>query len=80
MMKLLKDIQEGQKKFGEDIAMVVNTLMLSVVYFFGVGLTSIAAKLFKKRFLNLKKDDNAITYWKDINLSKKNMEEYYRQF
>src|SRR3989344_2918389 len=71
---------EGQKLFGETIAIVINTVLLSVVYVIGVGLTSIAAKLFGKHFLDLKLDDKMKTYWIDLNLGGASVNDYYRQF
>ena len=76
----IAQLKDGQKAFGEDIAAIINTFLLSVVYIIGVGLTSIAARIFGKKFLNLQIDKNAETYWEDLNLDKKKMEEYYRQF
>ena len=66
------------KGFGQNISMLVNTILLSVVYFIGVGLTFIFAKIFRKHFLELKLKKDS--YWSDLNLSKKKIEEYYRQF
>lgn len=73
-------IKNGQKEFGEDIAVIINSILLSFVYIFGVGITSIIAKLSKKRFLELKVDKNIETYWQELNLTKKPIEHYYRQF
>jgi hypothetical protein len=78
--EFLKGLKEGQKLFGETIAIIINSLLLTIVYFVGVGLTSIIAKLFRKSFLDLKLEKNSKTYWSELNLSKKPLEEYYRQF
>ena len=68
------------KNFGENISIIVNSILLSFVYFVGVGLTSIFAKIFKKSFLELKTEKENETYWSELNLTKNSMEEYYRQF
>jgi len=73
-------LKKGQKKFGENIAAVVNLILLSVVYIIGVGLTSVFAKVAKKKFLELKIDEECKSYWADLDLTKKHLEEYYRQF
>lgn len=73
-------IKEGQKNFGEDIQSVINFIMLTLVYFFGVGITSIFAKIFNKHFLDLKVLKKEKTYWKNYDKRDKKMEEYYRQF
>lgn len=71
--------KKGFKDFGHIITNIINSILLSIVYIIGVGLTSIFSKLFKKHFLGLKKR-NTKTYWRDLNLKKKNIEKYYRQF
>lgn len=73
-------LKAGQKKFGEDIAQIINFILLTIVYFIGVGLTSIFAKIFRKSFLELKIDKKAGSYWEELNLDKKKMEDYYKQF
>jgi hypothetical protein len=75
-----KGIGEGFKEFGQNITLIVNTLLLFLVYILGVGLTSLAAKLFRKHFLDKKVSKKQKTYWKTLNLKKKNIETYYRQF
>lgn len=76
--ELIHGIKEGAELFGEAIAALVNTVLLTIVYFVGIGLTSIIAKIFKKSFLDL--DKKSYSYWKNLNLRKKPLEEYYRRF
>ena len=82
-MKVLKQFFRGFKKgmsnFGQGIALLVNFSLLTFVYLLGVGLTSIVAKISRKHFLemNLSKKD---TYWSDLNLKKKSIDKYYKQF
>jgi hypothetical protein len=80
MMSFLSGIKEGFKEFGENIALIVNSLLLSVVYFLGVGPTSLVAKIVRKSFLDVKIEKKSKTYWSDLNLKKRPEEEYYRQF
>ncbi|MFH1849978.1 MAG: hypothetical protein ABH879_07410 [archaeon] len=49
-----------------------------MVYLIGVGLTSIAAKIAGKHFLEMKPGGK--TYWKKLDLRTKDIEKYYRQF
>ena len=70
--------KKGMKGFGENITIIVNSVLLSLVYFIGVGFTSMFAKLIGKRFLDIKK--NRETYWDDLNLKKEDLKRYYRQF
>ena len=72
--------QKGMKKFSHGITIIVNTLLLSLVYVIGVGITSLFAGLFGRHFLDMKLSKSRSTYWQDLNLKKKPIEEYYRQF
>ena len=75
----LKGMKNGLKTFGENITIIINTLLISIVYIIGVGPVSVAAKIKGKRFIdtsNIKKK----TYWKELNLKRKSLEEYYKQF
>ncbi len=76
-MSFWKGFKEGFKQVGQHINAIVISLLLSVVYFIGVGLTALVAKLFRKRFLEWKEERTS--YWKELN-PKKSAEEYYRQF
>jgi len=75
-----KGFVNGQKSFGENIARVVNSILLTIVYFVGFGLTSIFGKIFKKDFLELSINKEKETYWKELNLKDRPREVYYRQF
>lgn len=83
-MRRLKDFingfKEGIKNFGENITIIINSFLLSIVYFIGVGITSLFARLVKKRFLDTKILKETKTYWSNLNLKKKSLKEYYRQF
>ena len=78
-MKIIDEFGKGLKEFSENIAIIVNSVLLSVVYLIGIGLTSIFAKIFRKHFLDLK-PDNCNSYWTDLNIGKKKLNECYRQF
>ena len=84
-MELWRIIKRGFERFSEfvkpftdKVNLVVNTILLSLVYFIGVGLTSISAKIVGKKFLKLEKE-NSNSHWidKEQNTSK---ESYFRQF
>ena len=74
-----KGFKIGMKNFGENIALIINTILLFFVYLIGVGLTSIVAKIFGKHFLEMKLSKKD-TYWNNLKLKKKPIKEYYRQF
>jgi len=71
--------KKGFTEFGHNISLIVNTILLLFVYIFGVGPTSVFAKIVGKHFLEKKLNKND-TYWNDLDLGKKDVEDYYRQF
>lgn len=83
-MSSLKQFFSGFKKgtqyFGHDVALVINSIFLSIVYVLGVGMTSIFAKLFRKHFLETKISKERETYWSNLDLEKEPVDNYYRQF
>ncbi len=78
MKQFITGLKKGMKLFGESLSTVVNTILLLIVYVIGVGLSAVIAKLFKKHFLDFTHDKKS--YWSDLNLKKKTMKDYYRQF
>jgi len=80
MSDFTNGFKKGMHSFGQTIAVIVNSVLLAIVYFIGVGITALFAKLTGKRFLDLKPDRKAKTYWVDLNLRKRPIKEHYRQF
>ena len=79
LKQFFRGFRKGMKNFGNGIALIINSVLLAIVYFIGVGFTAVFAKLFRKHFLDMRLSKKE-TYWSDLNLKKKPMEEYYRQF
>ncbi|MBC8495463.1 hypothetical protein H8D36_04885 [archaeon] len=79
-MRFFKGFKEGMTCFGDLIAIIVNTVLLFIAYFIGVGITSIVAKIVGKNFLEMKTSAKVKTYWSDLNIKKRSLEECYRQF
>lgn len=75
-----KGFSRGMKDFGNSISAIINSVLLLAVYLIGVGLTSIFSKIAGKHFLQRKINKNKQSYWSDLNLRKRPIEEYYRQF
>ena len=73
------EYKKGQKSFGDTIAIIINTILLTLVYAIGVGITSIIARIAGKSFLDLKMDKERKSYWTKLDLNKKK-EDYFRQF
>lgn len=80
LRQFYKGFQNGFKDFSHNISLIVNSVLLSIVYVLGVGFTSIFAKLVGKHFLDTNISEDTETYWRDLDLKKKPIEEYYRQF
>lgn len=97
--KFFKGFKKGMKDFGNNISLIINSILLTIVYLIGVGITSIIAKLSEKSFLDSKlskpdefsQENSGViknklflteekTYWNDLNLGRKNKEDYFRQF
>ncbi len=74
-----KGFLEGFKNFGLYFANVVNFILMFIVYFTAVALTSIAAKLKRKEFLDLGKGDKE-TFWIKREPETKSIEKLKRSF
>ena len=73
-----KEFYEGFKAFSLVISTIINFVLLMIVYFIGVGLTSIIGKSFKKEFLGIKGGKR--TYWKNRKSKKISIKECKRMF
>ena len=80
LKQFFKGFRKGMKDFSENVSTIVNSVFLSIVYLIGVGITSIIAKVMKKRFLDTKISNDEKTYWTELNLKKKSFKKYYKQF
>jgi len=78
LKQFFNGFQKGVKNFSDNISTIINFLLLSMVYLIGVGLTSISAKIFGKHFLDMKKKKDS--YWHNLKLKNKDIEEYYKPF
>ncbi len=78
--ELMTGFKDGMKYYGENFSIIINSLLLCASYFLGIGLTSLFAKIIGKHFLDLKIDKKRKSYWTDLNLSKKPLQDYLRQF
>ena len=43
----------GMKNFGDNISIIINSVLLTIVYIIGVGITAFFARIKKKRFLEV---------------------------
>jgi len=80
MGQFLRGFKKGINEFELAIQSLVNIILLSFVYFFGVGLSFFLSKILGKTLI--KKDIlfDEKSYWDDLNLKSGEKEKYYRQF
>jgi hypothetical protein len=69
----------GMHEFGSLIAIIVNSLLLSIAYVVGVGPTTLISKFFGKKFLETRLTSESSTYWNDIEQKPIRMDDYFRQ-
>jgi cytochrome c biogenesis protein CcdA len=65
---------KGFREYGLTISAIITTALLLIVYIFGVGTTSLIAKISGRRFLSKNGE------WEKIQQGKPNIENFYRQF
>lgn len=76
----LKPILAPFEWVGKKVAWAVNTLLLTIVYFTVFGATAIIAKILRKKFLELKPDKAAKSYWMESRKEDYSRKETYRGF
>ncbi|MBW2968467.1 hypothetical protein KY362_08355 [Candidatus Woesearchaeota archaeon] len=77
--RFFRGFKKGVKGFGQNVSIIVNSVLLFIVYLLGIGLPAVVGRLKGMRFLETELSKKN-TYWSDLNLKKKRIGEYYRQF
>jgi hypothetical protein len=80
LKQFFNGFKNGMADFGKNIALIVQSALLLIVYLVGVGLTSLIAKIFSKRFLDKELSKTRVSYWSNITAKKESFEQHYRQF
>ncbi len=76
-----KGLGSGFQEPGHLLARLINTLLLLIVFVFGVGPVAIISRLRGKRYLATKSfSQTATTYWQDCSLENKSKEDYTKLF
>ena len=75
----IQGAKEGFRNFSHAITNIVNFVLLFLVYIIGIGIVSIAGKLFGKHFLDIKKQGKN-SNWHEHKITKQPLEKYYRTF
>ena len=76
---MLIGFKDGTQSFGRMVTLIVNSVLLGIVYFLVVGPISLIARGVKKEFLDIEGKESD-TYWEELRLKKRAMNEHYRQF
>ncbi len=76
----IEGLKEGNRLFGETVGIIINSILLTIAYLLGAGLSKLIIIVSGKKILDKYPDKERTTYWKDINLTLKKKEEYYKQF
>ncbi len=72
-------LRKGTKLFGSCLGSLVNAVVLSIAYFFGIGLSFLIARLSGKSLMEIKTTKKKGSYWNNVNFD--NSEDgLYRQF
>ncbi len=65
---------------GKKMATAVNVILLTLVYFTAFAATAVVAKALRKRFLDIKTDQERQSYWIDRKKEDHSKKENYRSF
>ena len=79
LKKIWTNIKYILEPISKVMSNVINFISLSIVYFIGIGSVSIVMKIFRKHFLELKKQ-NKKSNWHEHKLTKQPLGDYYRTF
>jgi hypothetical protein len=69
---------KGFMDHSENISMLVTSILLVIVYIFGIGLTSFFFRLFGKEALKTKKKGGS--YYEDLSMKKKDHGDHLKQY
>ena len=71
----------GMKKFGSTIVDIINFILLLPVYYIGIGISSIMAKILGKHFMDLSKPSKKVkSYWLDKKQKEIKIDDFYNEF
>ncbi len=79
VLKFLKTIWEGWKKFAHILGRIQTVILLTVFYFLILGPVALISRLFGKSFL-IYRGGNSHTYWIEKPASTRGEEQYFQQY
>lgn len=77
---MIKAFKQGLTEFGLNFNALINLIILTFVYFLGIGLSSIISKVMEKHHLDLKISKNRKSYWVKVDTDSKNISDFLRQY
>jgi hypothetical protein len=84
MIKALRSFFDGFVKGYKDFSNIlvggVNLVLLSVVYYLGIGVGLVMAKAMGKHFFDWKVEKSLSTYWVERNDKEPELRDYYNQY
>jgi len=75
----LEGFGHGFKSFGAIIANIVNTILLVLIYFIGVGIAALIVKLTRQELMSVEKKKIS-SYYKSNKPEKQSIEDFYKQY
>lgn len=75
----LKSFFEGMKSVGMHISTVVNAVLLTLIYIFGVGVATFFMRIKRTSLLSVRKKSKS-SYYTTKKIETEKIEDYYRQF
>ncbi|MCS6915266.1 MAG: hypothetical protein RMK29_15790 [Myxococcales bacterium] len=77
---LWRSLLHGMRTFGRHVALGVNAILLTIIYFGALGPTALVARLLRRRFLDLAPAPDKETFWQDLDLEARSLDAYFRQY
>ena len=78
--KVLKPLNKVWMGLAIVLGFIMSRIILTVLFYLVLTPISLLAKIFGKKFMNLKYDESAETYWEKRTIKEKNHLDYERQF
>jgi hypothetical protein len=80
MKNLLRTLKQKWLFFAQKVGQVNTAILLSIVYFFVIGIMALVAKLLRKDLLNKKMKPTQTSYWLDRDSGEQTLERHKYQF
>ncbi len=77
---ILKPVNKVWMSFAIVLGWIMTRVILSILFYFGITIVKLIAMIFNKRFLNLRIDHSADTYWEKREKKPFDPTTYERQF